>query len=141
LASLQLTYGNSATITVTGLGTLANGLSATSPVQDNTTDLDLDKLVEFIVTTSAGSTAAGFVEIYIKGSIDNTDFDDDQNDKWAGTVSLGTANAVTRKRIISVASCFGGSMPPYWQIRIRNATGAAFASASVQVRGVKAQTL
>lgn len=139
MANITVLYGSSATITVTGLTTLANGSSATSPVMDNTSDLNLDALIEVEVATASGATAAGYIEIFIKGSVNGTDFDDDNNDKWAGTIALVTAGVATRRRIVSVASSFGGAMPPYWQLRVRNASGAAFTAASVLYRGIKAQ--
>lgn len=141
MAEVKNLYGTTTTVTVTGLGTLADVTSATSAVIDNTTDLFLDALVEIVVATAAGALATGYVEIYAKGSIDNTDYDDDNNDKWLGTLSLVTAGAATRRRIVSVASGFGGAMPAYWQLRIRNATGAAFTSGTVQYRGIKVQSV
>ena len=141
MANLSTVYGSTQTITVTGLGTLANGSSATSAAIDNTSDLFLDALAEVVIDTGSGATAAGYIEIYVKGSIDGTDYDDDNNDKWCGTINLVTAGALTRKRIVSVASAFGGSMPAYWQVRIKNTSGAAFTNGTLQVRGVKAQAV
>jgi len=141
MASLSTVYGTTQTITVTGLGTLANGSSATSAAIDNTSDLFLDALAEIVIDTASGATAAGYIEIYVKGSIDNTDYDDDNNDKWVGTINLVTAGALTRKRIVSVAASFGGAMPAYWQVRIKNSSGAAFTNGTLQVRGVKAQAV
>ena len=139
MANITALYGSSTTVTVTGLATLANGSTVTSPTIDNTSDLNLDALVEIEVATASGATATGYVEIFIKASVNGTDFDDDNNDKWAGTVNLVTAGVATRRRMVSVASSFGGAMPPYWQIRIRNSTGGAFTAATVLYRGIKAQ--
>jgi hypothetical protein len=139
MANITALYGSSTTITVTGLATLANGSSATSPIIDNTGDLNLDALIEVEVATASGATSTGYVEVYIKASVNGTDFDDDNNDKWAGTINLVTAGAATRRRLVSVASSFGGAMPPYWQIRVKNSTGGAFTAASVLYRGIKAQ--
>ena len=141
MASVNLTYATAATLTVTGLATLANAASAVSGTVDNTTNLYMDALVEVIVDTGSGATASGYVEVWVKGSIDNVDFDDDPNDKWIGSVTLVVAGADTRKRVMSVAAAFGGVMPPYWQIRIRNVSGAALTAGSVAYRGVKLQTV
>lgn len=138
---LKTVYGTTTTITTTGLATLANATSATSDAIDNTTDLFLDALVELVVDTGSGATATGYVEIYVKGSVDNTDYDDDSNDKWIGTLNLVTAGVATRKRVSSVAASFGGAMPPYWKVRIRNVSGAALTTGTVQVRGIKAQAV
>lgn len=136
MAELKLSYGTTTALTVTGIGTLANAASATSATVDNTTNLFMDVLVELVFATAAGATVTGVVEIWAKGSIDNSDFDDDPNDRLAAVCVLAAAGVQTRKRIVSLAATFGGSIPPYWQIRIRNATGAAFTSASASYRGV-----
>lgn len=141
MADLKTTYGSTTSITVTGLSTLANATSATSAAIDNTSDLFLDALVELVVDTASGATATGYVEIYIKGSVDGTDYDDDNNDKWAGTLNLVTAGVATRKRVVSAAASFGGTLPPFWMVRIRNVSGAAFTAGTVQIRGVKAQAV
>lgn len=141
MADIIFKYGTATSLTVTGLSTLANGSSATSDTVSNTTNLFLDVLIEVLVTTAAGATATGVVEIYAKGSIDGTDFDDDSNDKWIGTISLPSAGAGSRKRVVTLASAFGGSVPASWQIRIKNSSGAALTAGSVQYLGITAQSV
>jgi hypothetical protein len=141
MANIEALYGSATTISVTGLATLANGSSATSATIDNTSDLFLDAVLEVEAATASGAIATGYIEIHIKGSVDGTDFDDDNNDKWAGTINLVTAGVATRRRIVSIASSFGGAMPPFWRVRIRNTSGAAFTAASVAYRGIKAQAI
>lgn len=141
MADIFLKYGTVQSLSATGLATLANGSSVTSSTIDNTTTLFLDFLIELVVSTASAATATGVVEIYAKGSADNTDFDDDSNDKWIGTIALPAAGVGTRKRLSGVASSFGGSLPPYVQIRVRNATGAALTAGTLQYIGVNAQTV
>lgn len=141
MAEYKLAYGTATSLTVTGLATLANGSSATSATVDNTTNLFIDAKVELVFATGAGATATGTVEIWAKESIDNTDFDDDPNDKLVAVCVLAAAGAQTRKRIVSLASVFGGTIPPYWQLRVRNATGAALTSATATYRGALLQSV
>lgn len=141
MADIELKYGTTTSLTVTGLATLANSTSATSATVDNTANLFIDLLVEIIVSVGVGAVATGVVEIYAKGSIDNADFDDDANDKWVGTVALAAAGAATYKRIVSLASAFGGSLPPFVQLRVRNATGAALTAGTAAYRGVLMQSV
>jgi hypothetical protein len=136
MANQTLGYATAATLTVTGIGTLANGSSATSATVDNTTDLFVDVQVELTFATASGAVATGTVELWGKASIDNSDFDDDVNDRLIGVCVLSAAGVQTRKRVFPLGAGFGGTIPPYWQIRIRNATGAAFTSAGVSYRGV-----
>lgn len=143
MAELRPVYATAATLTISGLGSLANSTSVTSSAVNNTADLFLDVLLEVLIATDTGATATGFIEIWAKGSIDGTDFDDDANDKLLGTVNLITAGAATRKRVLSIASAFGGLLPPQWQIRVRNVSGGALAASgsSISYRGVKAQSI
>jgi len=138
--TLSLQYATAQSLTVAGLGTLANGSSATSVAIDNTSSLYVDVLLEVVVTTASGATATGIAEVYAKASIDNSDFDDDTNDRWIGSVALAAAGAGTYKRILPVAEAFGGTMPPYLQVRIKNSTGAALAAGTVSYMGATAQT-
>lgn len=136
MANQTLSYGTTTSLTVTGLGTLASNGSATSSAVDNTTDLFVDVQGELLFATAAGAVATGTVELWGKASIDGTDYDDDPNDRLIGVCVLAAAGVQSRKRIFSMAAAFGGTMPPYWQIRVRNATGAALTSASIAYRGV-----
>lgn len=141
MPDFKLSYATATTLTVTGIGTLANGSSATSATVDNTTTLFLDAKIELTFATASGATATGTVEVWVKESIDNSDFDDDVNDKLVAVCILSAAGVQTRKRIVSLASVMGGTLAPYWQIRVRNATGAALTTASVTYRGALLQSV
>lgn len=141
MASFKLQYGSSTSLTVTGVGTLANATSATSSTVDNTTDLFMDVLVEVVFATASGATATGTLEIWAKGSIDNTDFDDDSNDRLVAVCVLAAAGAQTRKRVASLTAAFGGAMPPYWQIRVRNTTGVPLTAGAASYRGALLQSV
>lgn len=138
----KLVYGTTSSITIT-LASLANSSAAVSSTVDNTTDLFYDVLIELVVNHTAAPSATGYLDISIKGSIDNTDFDDDNNAKWVGSLVMTTTSTGTRKRVISVASAFSGAMPPYWQVRVLNVSGAALATtgSSMQYRGLKSQSV
>lgn len=138
--TLKLQYAAAQSLTVTGLATLANGSSATSAAIDNTANLYVDLLVEVVVTTASGATATGIVEVYGKASIDNSDFDDDANDRWLGSLALAAAGAGTYKRILPVATAFGGTVPPYLQVRVKNSTGAALTAGTASYLGASAQS-
>lgn len=141
MTDMKLSYGTTTSLTVTGIGTLANGTSATSSTVDNTTNLFVDVKIEIVFATASGATATGTFEVWGKESVDNSDFDDDSNDKLVTICVLAAAGVQTRKRIISLAPVFGGTIPPYWQIRVKNSTGAALTSASVSYRGALMQSV
>lgn len=141
MPDVSLKYGSSTSLTVTSLATLANGSSATSAAVDNTTTLFIDVKVELVFATASGAVATGTVEIWAKESIDNSDYDDDANDKLVAVCVLAAAGVQTRKRVASLGAAYGGSIPPYWQLRVRNATGAALTSAAVTYRGALLQSV
>jgi hypothetical protein len=138
---MKLAYGTATSLTVTGIGTLANATNATSSTVDNTTTLFIDVLLEVVFATASGAVATGTLEVWAKGSIDNSDFDDDSNDRLVAICVLAAAGVQTRKRVVGLAQAFGGTLPPYWQIRIRNSTGAALTSASVSYTGALMQSV
>lgn len=139
MASIQPQYGTAATLTVTGLATLANGSTALSSLIANL--LYLDYVFTVSVTTGAGALATGIVECYAQGSADGSLFDDASNDKWIGSIALSAAGAQTRMRTMTIASAFGGTVPPQFQLRFKNSTGAALTASSVRYVGVNAKTV
>lgn len=126
MATIRMSYSAATAITIT-INSLANGSSATSSTVTNAVNLYTDVLAEVIIATGTGTSATGFCEVYLKGSIDNTDFSSDAADRKIGTVATPTAST-TYKLIANLASAFGGAMPQYWQIRVRNASGSALAA-------------
>lgn len=137
---MKLLYGTTTSLTVTGLSSLTNNNSATSATVDNTTNLFVDVMAELVFTTGTVS-ATGTVELWGKASIDNSDFDDDVNDRFIASIALSGTASQTRKRIASLAAAFGGTMPPYWQIRVRNATGTPLTAGTVTYRGALLQSV
>jgi hypothetical protein len=142
MANIQPVYAATATtLTVSGLLGLANGSSATSANVTNTAYLDV--LIFAQITTGSGALATGVIEVYAAGSADGVYFDTVGNDKWIGTMPLVSAGTQVVNRVMSIASSFGGTLPPFWRIRFRNSTGAAFngTGCSASYRGVSAQTV
>lgn len=123
-------------LTVSGLATLANSTSATSATIDNSATGYPEYRFDVTVTTASGAVATGIVEVWVKGSIDNTDFDDDTCDWFVGSIPLAAAGAQTRIKTFGVASSFGGWTPPFLKIRLRNATGAALTAGTVTYIGI-----
>lgn len=132
---------STATLGMTGAATLTNGSSGNSDAIDNTTAKYLDYLVAVTVTTNGSAVATGLVEIWIKGSIDGTTFEDDGNDRWIGTVTMGAAGIQTRRKMVSLAAAFNGPMPPYAMLRLRNATGGTFTAATATLLGIRAEAV
>jgi hypothetical protein len=146
-ATSKLAYSASTPITCT-LNPAATGIGTNSArnstVVDNTVNLFLDALVGVSVKTAAGSLATSpYVNVYAYAIVDGTNYTDQDrmasagldgaftlggsplNVKLIGTVNLKTAATATYGGLFSVASAFGGSLPPKWGIVIENQSGLA----------------
>lgn len=142
MPQIKLDYDGSNSLTVTGFSSLANGGSATSAAIDNSSSQYLDILMEVVFTTDVDATANTWVEVWAKGSLDNTDYSTDSNDYWVDNISVSGAGATTNKAMVSLVSAFpGGVLPPYVQVRLKNATGDNLAAGTVAYMGVMAQTV
>lgn len=141
MADIKLSYGSTTSITASSLPTLGSTSTTTSSTVDNTTNLYVDALLEFVFTTATGVSSTGTVEVWGKASVDNSDFDDDVNDRLIGIVVMSGTGIQTRKRIFQLGHAFGGSLPPYWQIRVVNSAGAAFTAGTLNYRGILMQSV
>ncbi len=126
MPTIRMSYGTVTSMTIT-LASLANNTSVTSSSVTNAVNLFTDALVEVIIATGTGTAATGYCEVFVKGSIDNSDFATDTGDRKVATIATPTAST-TYKTVINVAPAFAGMMPQYWQIRVRNVSGAALAA-------------
>ncbi len=126
MPTIRSSYSAATALTIT-LNSVASTTSATSSTVTNATNLYTDALVEVIIATGVSSVATGYVEVFVKGSIDNTDFPTDGADRKLGSFATPAAST-TYKGVFNVASAYGGVMPQFWQIRIRNVTGDALAA-------------
>lgn len=136
MAVSKQTFGTYQTLDVTSAATLANATSANSAAVNNSTTGYFDILFAVSITSGAAAIANSVCEVWVKGSLDGTNYEDDGNDHLVGQMTLSAAGAQVERTIVSAASGFSGPMPPYVMLRIRNATGAAFTAASAGYVGV-----
>lgn len=125
MPTLRMSYSTATAITAS-INSLENNTSVISSPVTNATNLYTDCLVEILIATGTGTSPTGYVEVFAKASIDNTDFSSDTADRKIGVVATPAAST-TYKLVTSIASAYGGAMPQYWQLRIRNVSGAALA--------------
>ena len=138
----KIKYAASAAITCT-LASLGNSATVgrQCTVIDNTTNLYDDALVTLSVKT-AGTVAAPFaVSVYVFGSEDGTNFEQDDGVMGASdaayTINAGSnlrgpilintpTTAKVYTKVFSIASFFGGTMPRKWGFVVVNNSGATF---------------
>jgi hypothetical protein len=149
MADLKLSYpaASDLTITLASLASDTNLLTGReSATIDNTTNLYLDILVSGKITAGTSPTASRSIEVWAVGSWDGTNWPD----VFDGTESAETitsadikasvcrfvaamATANTSDRVyhfgpVSLASAFGGTLPPKVVLFVTHSTGVALNS-------------
>lgn len=136
MADIKNEYNTGADLTIT-LASLANGSGRASTSRDNSTGKYTSADIRVQITTGAsGTSATGYVSVYLIRSEDGAEFDDG----FAGTdgaytpvnaILLGTINAVANStayhKVFDTAE-LGLSLPVEWCIGIVNSTGAALSA-------------
>lgn len=141
MASVKIAYGAATALpNAGGLNSAAAGAYVNLGTIDNTTNLLLDYLVEVAVTPSAAPTGNAQIVVFAIDSVDGTDYSDsttDANMALLGTIQMSAASAY-RSKAMSVASAFGGNLPPKMQIIAKVDDGVALAASgnSAQYVGV-----
>ena len=139
MATVKQVVGTLTSLTVTGFGTLASGAYVASSVYSNTNQ-QLDLMVE--VTAATTNTPGGNkqVVVFAKASYDNSTWQsgpesgttttDEIDLTFLGVVPIASTSTTERKSF-SVASAYGGVLPPYLKIILKNDLGVALTSGSV----------
>lgn len=153
MSSVKLAFSAVSTMTVTNLHSLASSATAgwQSAVVDNTSDLYEDVLVQVVLdfaNTAPANDKCAYVYAYgglettysnpasgTEGAITVTTIvSNPQAFKQIGIVPYNTADEVAESQPMSVASAFGGILPPKWGLVIMNYSGAALASSGNTVK-------
>lgn len=148
MAAVNLNYGAATSLTVTNLATLASANYATSNAFNATTNKPIDVLVELALTTGTVGATNPQAVIFAISSFNNTNYSSqntsttdtthDGDMKLVGVIPLKASSTAERSPAFSVASAFGGVLPPYFKIVVKNDSGAAWSSASMQTIEVNA---
>lgn len=146
MATIKSIVGTRTSITVTGLSSLASATYVTSNQLDNTTNQPVDMLVELAATpgTVSGNKQAILFAIasldgtnYQTGPTSGTTTTDEPDLTYIGTLPLNT-NTTLQRKTFSVASAFGGVLPPFLKFVVKNDSGAAFTTGTVFASEVSA---
>lgn len=140
MATVKQTVGTKTGRAASGLSTLATGTYATSASIDNTATQPSDLIVELTATpgTVSGNKQA---LVFALASLDGTNFQTGANTvdesvmTFLGSLPLNS-NATSQTKAFSVAIAFGGVLPPYVRLVVKNETGAAFSNAALSTSDV-----
>jgi hypothetical protein len=154
MATTQVKYGTSTTITTTALATLASSATAgwQSAAIDNATDLALGVLIYLSVTLATGTPAADkTVYVYVYESEDGTNYTDNAtgsqgtltrrdptNLRLIGTIATPDAGALTYKQVFQYAPM---PMPRKWGLYVNNVSNLAFTAAAASYTPVQGESV
>lgn len=140
MATVTKVVGTRTSLTVTGLSTLASATYVASDAINHTTNDPLDVLVEVAVATTNTPAGNKQVVVFAQRSLDGTNYTSgptsgttttDEPDLFLlGYVPMNTAST-THLRIFSLAAAFGGTLPKYSKIILKNDLGVALTSGTV----------
>lgn len=147
MATVKQVAGTLTSLTVTGFSTLASATYVASAVKDNTTNQPLDVMVEVTAATTNTPTGNKQLVVFAQGSYDNTNFQtgptsgttvtDEPLLTYLGVLPLAVASTTERKSF-SVAAAYGGVLPPYLKIVLKNDLGVALTSGTVATSEISA---
>ena len=147
MSTVKQVAGTRTSLTVTGLSTLASATYVASNVYDNTTNQPLDLMVELTVATTNTPAGNKQVVVFAIASYDNSNFQtgptsgttttDEPLLTFLGVVPLQTASTTERKAF-SVAAAYGGVLPPYVKVVIKNDLGVALTTGTVATSEISA---
>lgn len=136
MADIKQKFGTATAATIT-IASLANGSGRCSTAIDNGTTLAINADVRVKVKTNAsGTSATGYVGVYLVRSEDGTSYDDGfggtdaaftpVNAQLLGIIAA-VANATTYQGVFDTSQ-LGITLPRKWAIALLNQTGAALDS-------------
>lgn len=151
MADITLVVGARTELTTSALDSLGSATYVSAGTINHTANDPIDVLLDVVVTPGTVSSNKQ-VLIFAKSSLDGTNFSsgpesgttatDEPNLTLVGALPCLT-NSAARRGIFSLAAAFGGVLPQYTKIIIKNETGAALASTGhsvhySEVKGVSA---
>jgi hypothetical protein len=109
---------------------------------NSTTNKPADVRFEYAATLAAAPTGNKQIVLFVQGSLDGTtwgavpssatDTSHDVTLRWLGAISVVAAEAA--RETFSIAAAFGGVLPAYWRVIVKNDTGVALGSCSARTQ-------
>lgn len=147
MATVKQIAGTRTALTCTGLATLASATYVASNVYDNTANQPLDLVVEATVATTNAPAGNKQVVLFAIASYDNTNFQtgptsgttttDEPLLTFLGVVPLQTT-ATTERKAFSIAAAYGGVLPPFVKVIVKNDLGVAMTTGTLATSEISA---
>lgn len=146
MTTITTNYAAPATYAVAASLAAAN-YDLTATVYNSTTNKPADVLFDYAATVAASSTGNKQIVLFVQSSLDGTswnalpssttDTTHDTSMRLLGTIPTnGGASAETVRTPYSIAAAFGGVLPAYWRIIIKNDCGVALSSCAARTQEV-----
>jgi hypothetical protein len=136
-----------ASLTVTGLSSLAAATYVTSATYNNTTNAPLDVFAELSATPTGTPTGNMQLVLFAQASLDGTTWQtgpgsgttttDESDLTFIGTLPLRSVSTAQLKTF-STALAFGGVLPPYHRYVVKNDCGVTLSAGAMRTAEVSA---
>ena len=140
MSTVSAVQGSRTSLTVTGLSTLAASTLVASSAYNCSTNDPLEVLVEVAIATTNTPTGNTKVDVFAQASLDGTNYSsgptsgtdttDEADLHYLGSVPVASSTT-THRRVFPVSSAFGGVLPAYFKVVIKNDLGVALTSGAV----------
>ena len=147
MAIVKQVVGTRTALTSTGFSTLAAASYIATSTYSSVTNQPLDLMVEVTAATTNVPAGNKQVVVFAVASLDNTTFQsgpqsgsaatDEPLLSFLGVVQIATT-AITEVKAFSVANAYGGVLPPFVKIVLKNDLGVALTTGSVATSEISA---
>jgi hypothetical protein len=144
MTTVTTTYGTVTTYAVAASLPSPN-YDLTQTTYNSTVNKPADILFEYTATVAANSTGNKQIVLFVQGALDSiswgappsgvTDTTHDSSMRLLGTIPTnGGASAEVVRGQFSIATSFGGVLPPFWRVIAKNDCGVALSSCSARTQ-------
>ena len=140
MAIVKQVVGTRTALTSTGFSTLASATYVATSAYSSVTNQPLYLMVEVTAATTNVPAGNKQVVVFAVASLDNTNYQsgpqsgtaatDEPLLSFLGVVAIATTS-VSETKLFSVANAYGGVLPPFVKIVLKNDTGVALTTGSV----------
>ena len=147
MSTVKTVSGSRTSLTSSSLATLASANYCVSSTKDNTTNQPIDLMVEVTLATTNTPSGNKQAVVFCQASYDNSNWQtgpttgstttDEPLLTFLGTIPLASAST-TETKAFPVAPAYGGNLPPYVRIIVKNDLGVALTSGSINTSEISA---
>jgi hypothetical protein len=146
MATVTTIYGTANSFSVAASVASPN-YDLTQTVYNSTVNKPVDVMLEYSATVAASPTGNKQIVLFVQGGLDSssfgaapssaTDTTHDTSMRILGSIATnGGASAEVERGQFSIAAAFGGVLPAFWRIVVKNDCGVAMSSCSARTQEI-----